>query len=336
MIKELIRPFPETRNITPIPIPFNEVPYLLTANIYALGKEEITLIDAGPDIPGALQFIMDTFKREGLIFNNINRIILTHGHMDHFGLASEIIKRLDHTVEIYIHPEGVWKISSEFLKNEIWADELDLLQQMAGIPDDILNAMKRGIRKYYSIAKPIDEPKEMADGHIFKGEGYSLRVIFTPGHDPGLCCLYESEQKILFSSDHIIKNLTPKPILALSRDRMIDKNYKGLIYYLKSLDRVSGLDVRHLFPGHGEYISDMKPVIGMYRVHYKERMEQVLNAVKDEELPAYNMVRKIFPNVEKADVFIALSEIFSHLELLESDNKIEIKGQDFPIIYRAL
>jgi glyoxylase-like metal-dependent hydrolase (beta-lactamase superfamily II) len=112
--KRVDQTVPETRNITPIPIPFNEVPYLLTANIYALGKEEITLIDAGPDIPGALQFIMDTFKREGLIFNNINRIILTHGHMDHFGLASEIIKRLDHTVEIYITLKGYGRYPANF------------------------------------------------------------------------------------------------------------------------------------------------------------------------------------------------------------------------------
>ncbi len=333
---ELIRPFPKIRNITPIPIPFNEVPYLLTANIYALGKKEITLIDVGPDIPGSLEFIMESFKREGLMFNNINRIILTHGHMDHFGLASEIIKQLDHPVEIYIHPEGIWKISSEFLKNEIWADELDQLKEMAGIPDDVLNAMKRGIRKYYSIAKPIDDPKAMEDDHIFNGEGYSLRVVFTPGHDPGLCCLYEPEQKILFSSDHIIKNLTPKPILAMNRDRMRDKNYKGLVAYQKSLDRVSKLDVRYLFPGHGEYIDDMQPVIDMYRRLYAERMEQVLNAVRKNEVPVFNLVRNIFPSVEKADVFIALSEIFSHLEVLESENKVEVKGQGFPIIYRAL
>jgi glyoxylase-like metal-dependent hydrolase (beta-lactamase superfamily II) len=333
---ELISPFPKLKNIIPIPIPFNEVPYLLTANIYALGKEEITLIDAGPDIPGVLQLIMDTFKREGLIFNNINRIILTHGHMDHFGLASDIIKQLDHPVEVYIHPEGRWKISTEFLVNEIWADELDQLKEMAGIPDDVLNAMKKGIRKYYSIAKPIDELKDMEDGHIFKGEGYTLKTVFTPGHDPGLCCLYEPDQKILFSSDHIIKNLTPKPILAMSRDRLRDKNYKGLIAYQKSLDLVSGMDVRYLFPGHGEYIEDMQPVIAQYRRQYAERMEQVLNAVIKNEVPVYNLVRNIFPSVEKADVFIALSEIFSHLEVLEDEKRVEVKTPGLPIIYRAI
>ncbi|NLA74443.1 MAG: MBL fold metallo-hydrolase, partial [Deltaproteobacteria bacterium] len=304
-MKEEIRRFPDAKNILPIPIPFNEVPFLLTANIYALGKEEITLIDAGPDIPGALQFIMNTFKRGGLTFNNISRIILTHGHMDHFGLVSDIRKELDHPVEVYIHPEGIWRISSDFLKNEIWADELDQLQQMAGIPDDDLNIMKKGIRRYYSIAMPVDDLSEMHDGQMFYGDGYSLKVVFTPGHDPGLCCLYEPEQKILFSSDHIIKNLTPKPILAISRERLIDKDYRGLVYYLSSLDRVSEIDVQYLFPGHGEYIDNMMPLINRYRLDYRERMEQVWRAVKKHEVPVFNLVSEIFPNMERADLFIA-------------------------------
>jgi hypothetical protein len=56
----------------------------------------------------------------------------------------------------------------------------------------------------------------------------------------------------------------------------------------------------------------MKPVIGMYRVHYKERMEQVLNAVKDEELPAYNMVRKIFLML-KRQMSLLHSQRYSHI-----------------------
>jgi hypothetical protein len=65
-------------------------------------------------------------------------------------------------------------------------------------------------------------------------------------------------------------------------------------------------------------------------------MEQVLNAVRKNEVPVYNLVRNIFPSVEKADVFIALSEIFSHLEVLESEKKVEVKGPGLPVIYRAL
>jgi glyoxylase-like metal-dependent hydrolase (beta-lactamase superfamily II) len=333
---EIIKPFPKLRNITPVPIPFNEVPFLLTANIYALGHEKITLIDAGPGIPGALDFIKDSFNREGLKFNNIIRILLTHGHMDHFGLAASIIKELDHPVEIFIHPECKWKISSEFFKNAIWMDEFKWLQKQAGIPDDDFYIMKKNIRKYYSIAKPLDDLKTMEDNDIFYGDGYILKAVYSPGHDPGLCCLYEPKQKVLFSSDHILKNITPKPILPLSRNRLINKDYKGLIAYENSLDRVSKLNAKYVFPGHGEWIEDIHPVIDQYRLLYSERRELILNAVKKKELPVYYLVNDVFPNAEKGDLFIALSEIISQLEVLIYLNRVEIKDPGPPVIYRVV
>ncbi|MGD9162438.1 MAG: MBL fold metallo-hydrolase [Desulfobacteraceae bacterium] len=333
---DIIKPFPRLKNITPVPIPFNEVPYLLTANIYALGRDEITLIDAGPDIPGVMEFIKDSFIKEGLNFNNINRIILTHGHMDHFGLAARIKEELDQPPEILIHPEARWKISSEFCNNEVWVDEFKMLQKLTDIPDNDFKILVKKIRKYYSIATPLDDPKTMEDNDMFYGEGYSLQVVFSPGHEPGLCCLYEPDQKVLFSSDHIIKNLTPKPILAFNRDKLIDRNYKGLIAYEKSLERVSKLDVKYLFPGHGEWIEDMHPIIKQYRRQFSERMELVLNAVKKKEMPLYHLVRDVFPNVEAGDLFIALSEIISHLAVLVDQGRVEIKDQGPPVIYNAL
>ena len=333
---DIIKPFPKLKNITPVPIPFNEVPYLLTANIYALGRDQITLIDAGPGIPGVLDFIKDSFRKEGLNFNNINRIILTHGHMDHFGLAASIKEELDHPVEIFLHTEDHWKISTDFINNEVWVDEFRMLQELTEIPDDDFKILVEKVRTYYSIAKPLDDLKTMKDNDIFYGEGYSLQVVFTPGHEPGLCCLYEPDQKVLFSSDHILKNLTPKPILAFDRDRHIDKDYKGLMAYEKSLVRVSKLDVKYMFPGHGEWIEDMHPLIKQYRQHYSERMEIVLNAVRKKEMPLYYLVRDVFPNAGAGDLFIALSEIISHLEVLVDLGRVEILNSGPPVIYRAL
>ena len=335
-MKEITKPFPKLKNITPVSIPFNEVPFLLTANIYALGRDQITLIDAGPGIPGVLEFIKDSFIREGLNFNNINRIILTHGHMDHFGLAASIKKELNHPLEIFLHPEDHWKISTDFINNEVWVDEFKTLQKLTDIPDDDFKILVKKVRKYYSIATPLDDLKSMEDNDIFYGEGYSLQAVFSPGHEPGLCCLYEPDQKVLFSSDHILKNLTPKPILAFGKDKQIDKNYKGLIAYEKSLERVSKLDVKYLFPGHGEWIEDMHPVINQYRQHYSERKELVFNAVKKKEKPLYYLVKDVFPNVEAGDLFIALSEIISHLEVLVDQGRVEIIKKGPPAIYKAI
>ena len=332
----LTEQFPELDNIVSIPIPFNEVPYLFTANIYALGRGEITLVDAGPGIPGAIEFVKDAFNSNDLQFRNIKRIILTHGHMDHFGLVPDILGEIGHDVDIYLHPEDIWKVSTDFFSREVWLDELDWLRKLTDIPDNILVLMKKGISRYYSIASPIDGLKPMEDGDEFSGDGYNLRVLYTPGHSPGLCCLYETGKKVLFSSDHILKNLNPKPIMPLSRETLRDKNYKSLMAYENSLKKVSSIDVRYLLPGHGEWIQDMNPIIKRYIEHNAQRMELVWKAVRKRELPLYHLVNDVFSHAEKEDLFIALSEIFSHLEVLVHQGRAEIIKQGPPVIYRAL
>ena len=77
-----IEPFPETENILPILIPFPGFSDLSTANIYILGKGPITLIDSGPKIPGSLKFIKKALNKAGFDFKDIERIIITHGHVD--------------------------------------------------------------------------------------------------------------------------------------------------------------------------------------------------------------------------------------------------------------
>ncbi|MBN2418499.1 MAG: MBL fold metallo-hydrolase, partial [Deltaproteobacteria bacterium] len=233
-------------------------------------------------------------------------------------------------------PEDKWKISTEYLKNEIWVDELKVLQVLTDVPDDDFKMMVKGIRRYYSIATPLDNLKIMEDNDQFHGEGYSLQVVHCPGHNPGLCCLYEPEQKVLFSSDHIIKNITPKPILAFGSDRRIDKFFKSLSAYENSLERVSKMDIDYMFPGHGEWIEDMHPVIKHYRHNFSERMENVWNAVKKKEMPVYHLIRDIFPNVDPGNFFIAISEIISHLEVLVDLGRAEIIDPGPPVIYRAI
>lgn len=335
-MKNKIKQFPKLDNITPIPIPFDVVENLLTANIYALGREDITLIDAGPGIPGAIDFIKEVFKIEGLRFNNIRRIILTHGHMDHFGLASTIRKELNHPIDIYIHPEDMWKVTTEFFENETWSDEMDWLQKLAGIPDNDLAKMKKRIRSYYSIARPLIDLTPMEDNDMFSGDGYNLRVVYTPGHAPGLCCLYETGQRVLFCSDHILKNITPNPIIPLSRKKLRNRKYKSLIAYEESLEKISELDIKYLFPGHGEWIEKVDNIIDQYREHRSQRMEIVWEAAKKKELPLYNLVKDVFPNAGKGDLFLALSEIISTLEMLAYKCRAEIIDQGPPVIYRAL
>lgn len=334
----LIKPFPKLENIHAIPIPMPEPPELITANVYAVGKGPVTLIDTGPKTPGSLAFIQRQLKLAGLDINDIERIIITHGHVDHFGLAVGIQETVGHPVSCFIHSQDRWRVSSDTFQEVLWSKEADQFMSVAGIPQKEIETVKKRFSSFKTLCDPLSEisTMDMEDGDEFTGDGYSLRLIHTPGHTPGTCCLYESRQKILFSGDHIIKHITPNPFIELKRHHLCDPNYQSLRAYSESLDKLTGLKVRFVFPGHGEYIEDLLDIISTYRVHHRERMELVWNALKKKSRPLYDIIDDVFAYVPEGHLFLAISEIFVHLEILINEGRAELANPGPPALYRAL
>jgi glyoxylase-like metal-dependent hydrolase (beta-lactamase superfamily II) len=88
-------------------------------------------------------------------------IIATHGHNDHINAAADLSDALD--APVWLHPDDLM----------LWADVYPDRQ-----PDGSL-----------------------ADGMEITVGGTSLKVIHTPGHSPGGCCLYDQANHVLFSGD---------------------------------------------------------------------------------------------------------------------------------------
>ena len=332
----MIQSFPKATNIHAIAIPFPEPPDLITANVYAVGKGPITLIDTGPKIPGALEFLRKKLRLAGFDLSDIERIIITHGHIDHFGLAVSIRKVAGHPVECFIHVKDRWQVSSENFQKDMWSKELEHFMALADMPEKEIERIKKRFSSFKQLADPIEEVSIMEDGDEFIGDGFHLRVIHSPGHSPGACCLYESRQKVLFSGDHIIKHITPNPFVEPNLDHLQNPQYQSLKAYLNSLDKLTRLDVRFVFTGHGEYIQDLPGIISSYRTHHRERMDVVWKALKKKSRPIYHLIDDVFPFVPENDVFLAVSEIFAHLEILINEARAELVDPGPPALYRAL
>jgi glyoxylase-like metal-dependent hydrolase (beta-lactamase superfamily II) len=103
-------------------------------------------------------------------------IVNTHGHIDHVG---QVGKLRDHFgVPFYLHPEDTYLIS-----DEIW----------------------EGFSSYIG-AVPCPEPdRELEDGQLIEVGNLRVRVIHTPGHTPGLCCLYIEREGVLIAGDLLFK-----------------------------------------------------------------------------------------------------------------------------------
>ena len=332
----MIKPFPKVENIHAVAIPFPNDSHLISANVYAIGNGPFTLIDTGPKFPGIFSYLRKELQKAGIKLSDIERIIITHGHIDHFGLAVSIQKAVGYPVECFIHAEDSWKLSKKHIEEEMWNPEAENFMAGAGLPQKEIEAVRKRFSFFRTICDPLEKISNMGAGDRFPVNGNHLEIIHTPGHTAGSCCIYDSTNKVLFSGDSIIKHITPNPLVELKRSLLKDPSYQSLKAYLGSLDKLAQLDVRYVFPGHGEYIDDLPGIITTYREHHLQRREMIWKALKQDPRPVYDLINDVFAFVREGDVFLAVSDITGHLEILINEKRAELIETGPPALYRAV
>ncbi len=331
----MIRAFPSFDAIHALVLPVPGFGDLLTSNIYVLGTGPVTLIDTGPKFPGSFENIGRQLDEAGFGFRDIERIIITHGHIDHFGLAVKMIEAAGRPIPCHLHQDDIWRTTNEYIRKGLWSDEVLAFARLADMPAEAVERMKRRSAFFKNFCDPLQNILPMNDGDIFSGSGFEITVIHTPGHSPGSCCLYEAGEKVLFTGDHIIKHITPNPITEIHRSLLSDPDYQSLRSYESSLKKIEGLDVRFAFSGHGEYIDDVPGLISRYRSHHENRKRQILELLQHEDRPIYPLVDELFPDIPQSEIFLAVSEIYSHLEVLIGEGRASMRRSGPPALFRA-
>ena len=162
-----------------LPTPF----YIGAVNVYLVKEDPITIIDTGPKTREAVDVLRAGLRQNGLTTGDIRRIVLTHAHEDHCGLARSLRDEAK-DAEVFVHD---WETGHRAARLE-HKENLTLLQR-AGVPDDEIHLMRRLYEEVRQYADSLDDDHctELIDGDELEFDAGSLRVIHTPGHTPGSC-----------------------------------------------------------------------------------------------------------------------------------------------------
>lgn len=306
------------------------------SNMYVVGTGPITLIDTAPKFPGSLFTLERQLNHIGFSWDDVERIIITHGHIDHFGLVESIRKASGRPIACYVHKDDLWRLSEEFLASGMFSSEVESFYEKAGVPARIVKSLKRRLVFFRNLCDPVSDALPLEDGERITGRGWDLTVVHTPGHSPGCCCLYEPHQKILFTGDHLLKNITPNPFHEAQRSRLADPGYKSLFAYLKSLERVESLDVSLALPGHGPSIDDLGGILDAYRRHHEERARAIEGIIQDGARSLYDIACTLFGALDAAQIPLAVSETYVHLELLLDRGAAVVMQEGPPVLYSGI
>ena len=310
-----------------LPTPF----YIGPVNVYLIAEDPITIIDTGPKTEEAVDTLRDGLKRAGFTVADIRRIVLTHAHEDHCGLARSLRDEAK-DAQVFVHG---WETGHRAGRLE-HEENLRLLTQ-AGVPTEEIGMMRRlyeSVREYADSLED-DHCSELIDGDELEFETGVLRVLHTPGHTPGSCSFIREADRTVFAGDCVLKRITPNPMLSPDP---IDpsRRFRSLAEYLVSLARVRSFAPTLIYGGHGEPIHDFEEVFNRYVRAIRERQSDVIRLVPKTGATAWEVSRGLFPNTDDVHRFLAVSEAVAHLDQAHSEGKIALEMSDGREVYRQL
>jgi glyoxylase-like metal-dependent hydrolase (beta-lactamase superfamily II) len=294
------------------------------------------MIDTGPRLPDFYEYTKKQLNDFGIDFSDIERIILTHGHSDHVGLVNQIRESAGHHIDCCIHPEDAWLIAEENHRNRNWTLESDIFMKWVGMPIKEIARVKQRFSQFTEWYDPIENIRFVNKGDRISGDGYELEVIHTPGHSSGSICLYEASQKAIFSGDTVLKHITPNPFVNLKGFIPHKNDYQSLKEYIKSLGLLNKRKIRYGYPGHGGFIDNLEVVISNYLLHHRKRLNSVLKAFSQKPKTIFENLERIFPTLPESDMFLAVSEVYVHIEMLINEGKIKLIDTSPPGTYLSV
>jgi len=296
-----------------IPTPFPVGPI----NIYLVVEDPLTLVDTGPKTEEALVALRQQLHQFGFAVKDIQRVILTHTHEDHCGLAGTIQR--ESGARVYVH-EWEYRNISEHRQTRV---DRNLLLH-AGVPPEELEAMAGRYELIHHYADAVADVEAYRDQQEFVFASGSLRVVHTPGHTPGSCCLLREATRLMLTGDTVLKTITPNPVLNADP---IDpsRRFPSLGEYLVSLARIRELAPTLLKTSHGGDVTDYEEHFHRSIKQIQERQNKVIAFVPKQGVTAWEMSKLLFPKVDNLNRFLATSEAIAHLDLAVAEGKLRME-----------
>ena len=246
----------------------NAGPFTFTGTCtYLVGEGKVAVIDPGPADDAHIEALLAATKGE-----SITAILVTHTHRDHSPGArllqartrAPIIGCATH-IPLADPPSG----------------RLDASHDLDHAPDEVLS-----------------------DGAMFKGDGFTLEAIATPGHASNHLAFALHEEKGLFSGDHVMAWSTS--IVAPPDGNMRD--------YMASLEKIAARDESVYWPGHGNPLQEPQRFVRLLAMHRRQRETAILERLAEGDRNISDIVRVIYKGVDERLHRAAGLSVLAHLE----------------------
>ncbi|WP_339095341.1 MBL fold metallo-hydrolase [Deinococcus sp. VB142] len=286
----------------PIPYPMKTVTVLIDAP----ADGPLTLVDCALDTPEARAAIETGLAQVGAHWQDIERLLITHHHPDHYGLAGLIEERSGasvHMLDVEIgRGERYWHMLTEWLPGH------RKHMRDHGLPEVSLEEL----RADNPHVRPARQVQPLREGQTVPLAGQEWKVLWLPGHADGHLGLWNEHESLLIAGDAILPRISPNiGLYAYTRPDPLGD-------YLQTLGKLEALQPRRAVVGHhGPVMEGVQARARELRAHHHERLDFIGAAARQEAGSAYALSFAMFArDLDSGGRRFALAETLAHLEHL--------------------
>jgi glyoxylase-like metal-dependent hydrolase (beta-lactamase superfamily II) len=283
-----------------------------------------TIVDTGYATPRTKELWEQIFAAR-LCGLPVARVVVTHYHPDHIGLADWLTQRWQ--VPLWV-TEKEWLFARVMSRgDEDFARMRRSFARRAGLDDTAAELFSERENSYRRGVPSVPASfQRLADGMAIEIGGREWRIIVGEGHAPELACLYCAETGVLIAGDQVLPRISPNISV-----QPHEPDGDPLAHYLASLAKLrdaAPLETLTL-PSHNLPFFGLHTRIDSLAAHHRARCGEVIAACGTPKT-AVEMVKVLFRRaLDRHQMGFALGEALAHLNFLMYEGALDrVRGED--------
>lgn len=296
-----------------------------SVNAWLFVEPEPVLVDCGQKTQDCIEALHTGLAEHGLKIADLKKIVITHAHVDHAGLAGYLSENCD--AEFWVS-EYAWDWVCDL--ERMWSERSAFMEGVAlkgGMDGEAVKRLTASMSRIHQIWEPVpvDRMVRFTTRTKLQMGGKRWDVIYAPGHTTSQTCFFEPESGMLISADMLL-HIAPVPVIErmpkLGQNGEV-KRAPGLLQYMKSLETFYALDVTAVYPGHGpEFQDPHRKVIDRQRSRIRKRKEQCFELVAAGNQTILDITNIMYAHFPEDSRITGFAMVLGYLDLLMDEGRI--------------
>ena len=299
-----------------LPLPFK----LSHVNIYLVRDNDgWAVIDTGAQHPLCIE-AWESLLAGPLAGFRISKVIVTHFHPDHVGLAGWLCERFDAEL---LTTHTCWEMTSSLLEKPTPAENWINFYVRGGMNPNLAQKIGSYATGYKNYVAPIPQCNSFIDdGTVFSIGGREFRGFLTDGHARDQLTLYCPEAEIYFSADQVIPRITPH--VGIEPSRLQDDTLGAFLAALKRLAELFPTDTLAA-PGHELPFYGLAVRCADLIQHHIERCDAIIADCSKGSRSVTELLPVLFKReLDEGSFSFAHSEARAHINYLVAQGSLQM------------